>query len=111
MLMKFVAKTFTLLASVVLLCSAVPTGNNAVEAGKEPVTNVVASKPEATKSTYSYKELKRTAEEVKGSKLTLKEKISLKLFGKKIASKSAMGGGKSQLIALLLCIFVGNFGL
>lgn len=48
--------------------------------------------------------------------LTLKERVALKIFKKKIgtiqkhASKEAKGG-KSQLVALLLVIFVGGLGI
>lgn len=51
---------------------------------------------------------------VKGEKLSIKEKVALKLFGKKIASKITKpyaDGGKSQLIALLLCALVGGLGI
>lgn len=62
-------------------------------------------------------ELKTIAETAKGKKLTFKEKISLKLFGKKISSKieesqAAMeGGGKSQIVALILVALVGGLGI
>lgn len=64
------------------------------------------------------KELIAVAEVAKGEKLTLKERISLKIFGKKIGNKimeadaNAVGGGsKSQLIAALLCFFLGGLGI
>ena len=51
-----------------------------------------------------------------GEKLSFKEKVALKLFGKKISNnfmeqKSAGGEGKSQLIALLLAFFLGGLGI
>lgn len=79
-----------------------------------PSTKVVEPKPTATVATlnYSYKELVQIATEAKGSKLTLKEKVALKVFGKKIASKTApTAEGKSQLTALLICFFVGGLGI
>lgn len=63
------------------------------------------------------KELLNIATLVKGEKLTLKEKVALKVFGKKISSNLTEGastegsGGKSQLIALLICAFVGSLGI
>lgn len=67
----------------------------------------------------SYKELKEVALTLKGEKLSLKEKIALKLFRKKISdaavaeasSQAAGSDGKSQVIALILCIFVGSLGV
>lgn len=78
-----------------------------------PSTKVVEPKPSATTVTAgsSYKELVKIATEVKGSKLTLKEKIALKVFGKKIDSKAPTAGGKSQVIALILVCLVGGLGI
>ncbi len=66
----------------------------------------------------SYKELKDVATTLKGKKLSLKEKIAFKLFGKKISNKAvdayssqSDAGGKSQVIALILCILVGTIGI
>ena len=65
----------------------------------------------------SYKELKGLAEEVKGEKLTLKERIALRVFGKKVSTISkhkpnkTTEGGKSQVVALILSIFVGTLGI
>ena len=66
----------------------------------------------------SYKELKDVAATLKGSKLTLKEKIALKLFGKRVSNKAveslnseSSSDGKSQVIALILCILVGTLGI
>ena len=62
-------------------------------------------------------ELRNIATIAKGEKLSLKEKIALKIFGKKIGKKmmttSNMLGsdGKSQLIALILAFFVGGLGI
>ncbi|TAG90717.1 MAG: TM2 domain-containing protein [Bacteroidetes bacterium] len=68
----------------------------------------------------SYKELKKAAEKVKGSKLTLKERIGLKIFGKKIKNiskkveregKDKKTQGKGRTIALVLALLIGNLGI
>lgn len=102
---------------LITLCSAVPTSNSnptplvpsAVEAASQKFNTYAAD------GKFTNKELMDVATTLKGEKLTLKEKIALKLFGKKIVSKSmkanAGGDGKSQLIALLLAFFVGGLGI
>lgn len=104
-LIRKVSLFFVAIAATVLLTSAVP----ATTPVASPQT-VNVTKPAASKLTYS--DLKKMATEVKGAKLTLKEKIALKVFGKKIASKVPYsGGGKSQVIALILCALVGGLGI
>ena len=62
-------------------------------------------------------ELRNIATIAKGEKLYLKEKIALKVFGKKIGKKilttsnTLENNGKSQLIAFLLVCFVGGLGI
>ena len=51
-----------------------------------------------------------------GKKLSLKEKIALKVFGKRFSAQATSepmsgAGGKSQLVALLLCGLVGGLGV
>ncbi len=114
---KLLAATF-ILGIGVLFMSAIPGLNEQklkdLEAKKELATKLV---DQATKdgSKLSFKELKKIATEVKGSELSLKDKIALKLFNKKLskvdASAANSAGGKSQLIALLLVIFVGTLGI
>jgi hypothetical protein len=66
-----------------------------------------------------YKNLKKSVEDIKGEKLTLKEKLALKLFKKELSkmeqekgyAKPNEGGGKSQLIAALLAFFLGGLGI
>jgi hypothetical protein len=55
---------------------------------------------------------KKTLENQLGRKLTIKEKLLLPVV-KKQAKKSGFGtaSGRSQLVALLLCIFVGGLGI
>jgi TM2 domain-containing membrane protein YozV len=56
-------------------------------------------------------------EQTTGQKLSLKEKIALKIFGKKIQTISktkdatAPKGDKSQTIAFILCWFLGSLGI
>lgn len=104
-----------LTVSFILLTSAVPGGNNAEKpsAAKMQQATLALDKA-AADGKVSYKELKGIAEDLKGSKLTLKEKVALKLFGKKISSKATSApyaGGKSQLIALILVLVVGGLGI
>lgn len=62
-------------------------------------------------------ELFKIATVAKGEKLTLKEKVALKIFGKKIGNKimestnTTGDGGKSQVIALILVLLVGGLGI
>lgn len=58
-----------------------------------------------------YKDAKVVLESIKGDKLSLKEKAALKVATSKPAKKAFEGGGKSQLVALLLCIFLGVLGI
>jgi TM2 domain-containing membrane protein YozV len=99
---------FFALASVIVLTSAYPAPKPIV-----PVTSTVSVTPPTQPNKVTYKELEKMATEIKGSKLTLKEKIALKIFGKKIVSKSApySSDGKSQVIALILCALVGGLGI
>lgn len=109
-------KTLTVLSvlaiSFVLLTSAVPAGDNSEKPNKMQQASLALDKA-AADGKVSYQEIKSIAEDLKGSKLTLKEKVALKLFGKKISQKatSAPMGGKSQLIAALLCFFIGGLGI
>jgi hypothetical protein len=64
-----------------------------------------------TSLSANYKEAKAQLEQYKGSKLSLKEKIGLKIATKQMQKSAAEGGGKSQLVALLLALFVGVLGI
>jgi hypothetical protein len=71
-----------------------------------------SSTPSApTTLSADYKEAKAQLEQYKGSKLSLKEKIGLKIATKQMQKSAAEGGGKSQLVALLLALFVGVLGI
>jgi TM2 domain-containing membrane protein YozV len=90
---------------------------------KTPVNNVTALSKEINSAKADGKitkqELKSIAETAKGSHLNLKEKIVLSIFGKKIGNKilaenngaGGEGNGKSQIVALLLCLIVGGIGI
>lgn len=120
--MKFF-KPFAWLAmaafSVVVFTSAVPYSEKPAEKPAPNAANiqnaVQAWEKAAVDGNITNKELKTIATELKGSKLSLKERIGLKLFGKKIANKmeaaTPASGEKSQLVALLLCGFLGCLGI
>ena len=116
--MKKCLKTFTVLAvlaiSFVLFSAAIPAGNTS-EAPTKMQQATQAYNNAAADGKVSYKELKGIAEDLKGNKLTFKEKVALKVFGKKIASKTianpAAAGEKSQIIAAILCFFLGGIGI
>jgi hypothetical protein len=78
------------------------------------VTNAINAAKADGKITNA--ELNNIASIAKGEKLSLKDRIALKIFGKKIGTKllaatSDDEGGKSQLIALILCWVVGGLGI
>lgn len=115
-------KAFTVLSvlamSFVILTSAIPADNSSVTpAPTKMQTATMALDKAAADGKVSYQELKSIAEDLKGSKLSLKEKIALKVFGKKISSKvtaaksAPTGGEKSQVVALILVILVGGLGI
>lgn len=114
-------KPFALLTiaafSVVVFTAAVPYSEK--PANKTTVDPKVEKAAQAwdkaaADGNVSTRELKGIVTELKGSKLTLKEKIGLKLFGKKITAKMnavPADGDKSQVIALILCLCVGGLGI
>ncbi len=102
--------SFTLLCIVLILTSAVPIINRTPNpiSIEEKVTKMLTEANSGVD--ISPKELKKIAQEIKGEKLTFKEKLALKLFNKKL-SKSSDQGGKSQLVALILVLLVGGLGI
>lgn len=71
-----------------------------------------------TDKKLTFGELKHVATTLKGSSLTFKERLALRLFGKKLSGKAieefnatSAGEGKSQVIALILCLLVGGLGI
>jgi hypothetical protein len=106
---KTIASFFLSLFAIVMLTSAIPASEPKPVNPQALVTALNAAKADGK---VTYKELKKIATDVKGSKLTLKERIGLKLFGKKIANKVPYSSeGKSQLIALILCGLIGGLGI
>ncbi|WP_207510866.1 TM2 domain-containing protein [Longitalea luteola] len=116
--MKNFLKTLTVLTvlafSFVMFTAAIPAGTHAEKPIKAQQAQQAFNKA-AADGKVSYHELKAIAEDLKGSKLTLKEKIALKVFGKKISSKAsanpAAAGEKSQIVAAILCFFLGGIGI
>lgn len=111
--MRFLKQT-TLFA---LLCTMV-IGLTSAKISTEPKTVEPSTTEQQTTAApganLSYKDLKDMATNLKGEKLSLKEKIALKLFKKKIGKSMESNNaatGKSQLTALLLVIFLGGLGI
>jgi len=118
--MKLLKKTnLLLLSSLFILTSAtiVPIKIKTPVKDVIALSNAINSAKEDGKITK--KELKNIAETVKRSHLTLKEKIVLSIFGKKIGNKilaenngtGRQGSGKSQVVAFLLCLLIGEIGI
>jgi hypothetical protein len=104
---------FVSLSVLILLTSATPVSKGIP---REKIKTATAALDVAAKDgKVTYKELKTIATELKGKKLSLKERIALKIFGKKISSKVTSApygsGGKSQVVALLLCALIGGLGI
>lgn len=96
---------FSLVLALVVFTSAVP-----VNSSVEPAV--------AMDKKLTNKELMKAAADAKGSKLSLKEKIAIKVFNKKLnqmekqyGANADGGGGKSQVIALILVLVVGGLGI
>lgn len=104
---------FVSLGVVILLTSATPVSKGIP--GEKIKTASAALDIAAKDGKVTYKELKTIVTDLKGKKLSLKERIALKVFGKKISSKMTSApygsGGKSQVIALLLCALIGGLGI
>lgn len=103
------------LSLVIVLSAATPGAKNPLpkERMRAAVTALDAA---AADGQVTYSELKTIASDMKGKKLSLKEKIALKVFNKKISNKATStapygSGGKSQVVALILCALVGGLGV
>ena len=109
---KFVLPALVLL---ITLCSAVPVNKQDLVPANQQKFELLNKqlKSSATDGKLNYQEMKDMATTMKGSKLTLKERIALKLFGKKLSKKALGhdGDGKSQLIALILVLVVCSLGI
>lgn len=86
----------------------------------KPVTTPTANMEtvKAGLASNDFKQMKSAVETLKGSELTFKERLALRIFKKKISQAAlndgtteAPQGTKSQLTALLLCIFLGGLGI
>lgn len=119
----YVASLVTVLAFFsIVLTSAVPTSTTPTNHSVVRAKNALAAYEKATvDGKINRVELKEIATAIKGRKLTFKEKIGIKLFGKKMLKKlnsaelrsqsPASSGYKSQLTAALLCFFLGGLGV
>lgn len=113
---KYSLLLLTTFGCIILLTSSVPIGKTTIP--EERIKSAIAALDAAKKDgKITNNELRTIAVELKGEKLTLKEKIGLKLFGKKISNKLIAqsgkfdGGGKSQLLALVLVMLFGSLGV
>jgi len=107
---KTLSYAFVALATFCVLTSALPASKGKISPEKIKAASL-AYDLAAKDGKVTYKELKTIATDFKGENLTLKEKIALKVFGSKIAKKQSAAGTKSQLVALLLCGFLGGLGV
>ena len=105
-MIKKMMSTMVLLAALVSLRAAVP-----------PVKEAASTETAVAKTT-TYHGLKEMAENIKGEKLNLREKISLTVAAKvmKVAEKKAIkranwDGDKSQTTAIILCALLGGLGI
>ena len=105
---------FTALVLVITLCSSIPVNKQNTVPFSQSQTEKISKdfNDFSADGKLSYKELKSLATTAKGEKLSLKEKIALSLFSKKISNKAmAAGEGKSQWMALILCALLGYLGI
>jgi len=102
---------------LVVLTSSVPipSKNNEALKGKEEKVKLLVDEALKDGHKLSNKELFSLASAVKERKLTLADKVALKMYNKKnnqlLEGNQYGGGGKSQLAALLLVLFVGGIGI
>lgn len=102
-----------LMAMAIVMCSSMPIGkqDNGVKS-VQPTEQaaLTASKLSSLpiNGKLSYSDLKEVATSMKGSKLSFKEKLALRLFGKKLSKKAMHGDGQNQWIALALCLLFGG---
>ncbi len=112
-MLRKLGSTMLILLSVLTLSAAVPPV-------RETSTAAVPESASAAKveTKTSYKDLRAMAEEVKGERLNLKEKLTLSIAAKamnKASKKSghsaSSSGEKSKLVAVILCLFLGGLGI
>jgi TM2 domain-containing membrane protein YozV len=108
---KKVTYLFVAIATFTFLTSALPASKGKISPEKMKAASV-AYDLAAKDGKVTYSELKAIAADLKGGNLSLKEKVVLKVFSKKITKKGGSAAGtKSQLIALILCGVVGTLGI
>jgi hypothetical protein len=98
------------LVTIVFVTAAVPPSKNATPALVKSELNAKVT------SKTSYSEMKLMAENIKGQKLSLQEKVSLNIAAKaysssKNSAKASGSGGKSLMVAIVLCVLVGVLGI
>jgi hypothetical protein len=114
---KFMSSILLLGSMWVMLTSSVPVDitKNDKPVSKEEKIKLMVDEAMKDEKKLTKEELYKLATDVKGKKLNFAEKMALKAFNKKAHSsdeaKQFAGGGKSQLAALLLVIFVGGIGI
>lgn len=104
-----IARLLCLVLAVIVFTSAVPATNSSkpFPTPVEVTTNKILDF-----SSMSNKEMFAYAEKLKNDKLTLKEKVGLKLFKKQmLKAEKNTAGSKSQLVAVILCFFLGGLGI
>lgn len=106
---KTILTKLLLLIAIGSLTAAVPPSISTTPAlVKSELNTKVTSKS-------SYLEMKLMAENIKGQKLSLQEKISLNIASKAYSSsksaKASESGGKSLTTAIVLCVLVGVLGI
>jgi hypothetical protein len=114
---KFFSSLFLLGSMWMVLTSSVPVDmpKSDKPVSKEEKIKLLVDEAMKDDKKLSKEELYNLATEVKGKKLNFAEKMALKAYNKKTNNsdegKQYAGGGKSQLAALLLVIFVGGIGI
>lgn len=117
---QFLSLSFAAMVILITCTSSFPVNSSVPTTGKNHVISDAAVAKAASdvialsnSNNLNYNSLKKVATNLKGEKLTLKEKIGLRLFGKKIANKlvAESTDGKSQVTALILVLLVGGLGI
>ena len=108
---RFVALLFIVLSvsSFTVVPVTTPPASERITAMNNAISEAAAD------GKFTSKEVTNIFTIAKGEKLTLKERIALKVCGKKIkeafTTTAEAKGGKSQLTAALLCFFLGGIGI
>lgn len=109
--------TIILLLLLTSICTNQALAVNPTASTKAKSLDLMVDESYGTKTLQDFLNLTpKTIREATGEKLNLKEVVALKIAQKKVkhalsSNDRASGGSKSQLIALLLVIFVGGLGI